>query len=321
MKYGEIAGVNKPVSRMGQGTVMLKEETRDAGFELMDAVFEGGVTLFDSAYIYNRGECESVFGAWVRDRGVRDRVVMLDKGGHPEKGRAMIGVAEIRDQIATSLDRLGFDFIELYVLHRDDREMPVGEIVSLMSEHVREGRIRAWGGSNWTWPRVKEANEYAAANDLVPMAVSSPNFSLAIQVKPVWEDCLSISGPDHADAREWYGRTHFPLITWSSIARGFFSGRVTRENYESDDVIDATSRNAFCYPENFDRLDRLVRLAAEKGVTVPQAAVAYVFSVPLNIFALVGPQTAAEFLENQAAMDLALTAEEIKWLEAGEAGE
>ncbi len=315
MKYGDIAGVGKPVSRIGQGTIMLTEAARDTGFALMDAVFEGGVNLFDCAYIYNGGQCERVFGEWVRSRGIRDAVVLLDKGGHPKPGRSTTNAADIRREMNISLDRLGFDEIDLYVLHRDDPAVPVGEIVSFMTGHVREGRIRAWGGSNWAWERVKAANEYAAAHGLVPMAASSPNFSLAIQVKPVWEGCVSIAGPDEAAAREWYARVNLPLLTWSSLARGFFSGRVTRENCTRDDVIEPCSRQAFCYPENFERLDRAAELAREKGLTVPQVALAYVLDYPLNTFPLVGPCTPAEFRENLAALGVGLTPAELQWLD------
>lgn len=315
MDYGDIPGIDKKVSRMGQGTIMLTPSKQDEGFALMDAAHEGGVTLYDGAYIYNGGDCEVVFGRWVASRGVRDDVVMLDKGGHPKQGRSTVNAKDIGEELTTSLDRLGFDYVDLYILHRDDTDVPIGEIVGFMNEHISEGRINAWGGSNWTWQRVKEANEYAEANGLVPMAASSPNFSLAIQFKPVWADCLSISGPDHADAREWYGSVELPLITWSSIARGFLAGKVTRED---DSVLEECSRQAFCYPENFGRLERAFELAKEKSVTVAQIAVAYVLNYPLNIFALIGPCTPDEFRENAAALDIALTPDELARLEKGE---
>jgi len=106
------------------------------------------------------------------------------------------------------------------------------------------------------------------------------------------------------------------LVTWSSIARGFFSGKLTRANYEEiKDSLEGCMRNAFCHPENFDRLDRAHELAAEKGVGVPQLALAYVLNYPLNIFALVGPCTPEEFRSNLAALDLELTPEEMAWLD------
>ncbi len=82
--------------------------------------------------------------------------------------------------------RLGTDYLDLYVLHRDDPSVPVGPIVEALTAHKKAGRIGAFGGSNWTHERMQEANEYARVNDLTPFAVSSPNFSLAEQYKEPW---------------------------------------------------------------------------------------------------------------------------------------
>ncbi|MFH1730940.1 MAG: aldo/keto reductase [Planctomycetota bacterium] len=118
-----------------------------------------------------------------------------------------------------------------------------------------------------------------------------------------------------AAAREWYRETNIPLVTWSSVARGFFSGRITSANYkEKADLFRQCDRDAFWYPDNFRRLDRACELAAEKGVTVPQIAVAYVLSYPLNTFALVGSASPDEVRANLAAVDIELTPDEMAWL-------
>ena len=107
-----------------------------------------------------------------------------------------------------------------------------------------------------------------------------------------------------------------PLFTWSSLAGGFFSGRFTRDNLDSfTDYFEKLCVTSYCYEENFKRLDRVKELAAEKGVSIPQIATAYVMSYPLNIFALVGCATADEFKQNMDAMALALSQEEMDWLE------
>jgi len=314
MKYGEIPGIDKPVSRLAQGTIMVHVDSLEESLPLLDASFEGGATLYDTAYIYGGGANERGVGKWVNDRGIRDQIVMLGKGGHPTGGQTVVPPEQITRELNESLERLGFDYIDLYILHRDP-QLPVGEIIDLLNEQKDAGRIRAFGGSNWTHDRIAEANAYAEAGGRTPLAASSPHFSLAVQVKPVWADCLGISGPDGADARAWYAEADLPLITWSSIARGFFSGKVTRDD---DSVLEECSRQGFCYPENFDRLERAFQMAAEKGVSVPQLAVAYVLNYPLNIFALVGPCTPQEFQENLAALAIELTPEELAWLESGE---
>ena len=313
MKYGQIAGIDKPVSRLAQGTIMVDVHSLEESLPLLDATFEGGVTLYDTAYIYGGGGNERGVGKWVNDRGIRDQIVMLAKGGHPPGGGGTVPPEQITRELNESLERLGFDYIDLYILHRDPQQ-PAGEIIDLLNEHKNAGKLHAFGGSNWTHERIREANEYAEANGLTPIAASSPHFSLAVQVKPVWTDCLGISGPDGADARAWYAEANLPLITWSSIARGFFSGKVTRDD---DSILEECSRQGFCYPDNFDRLERAFQMAEQKGLTVAQVALAYVLDYPLNIFALVGPCTPDEFRENLAALDIELTPEELTWLEKG----
>src|SRR5690606_2560438 len=83
MKYGTVAGVDKPVSRLVQGTIPLTEDDVPGSFALLDAVYEHGCRTFDTAHGYGSGACERVLGAWYNDRGVRDEIVVLGKGAHP----------------------------------------------------------------------------------------------------------------------------------------------------------------------------------------------------------------------------------------------
>ena len=137
----------------------------------------------------------------------------------------MAGAARAR---GLPLARLKTERIELYLLHRDDRRVPVGPIVNVLNEHLQAGKIGAFGGSNWSVERIQEANSYAAVNGLVPFVASSPNFSLAEQMRPPWPNCVSISGENGRADRDWYASQGMPLITWSSLAGGFFSGRFQR---------------------------------------------------------------------------------------------
>jgi aryl-alcohol dehydrogenase-like predicted oxidoreductase len=320
MQYGHIPGIDKPISRLVQGTPWFNTHNAKSSFALLDAVFEQGCRAVDTAHGYGGGECERVVGRWVRERGVRDELVIIGKGAHPYGGRNRVTPEDIASDLHESLDRFGFDHIDLYLLHRDDPSVPVGPIVEALNEHHRAGLIGIFGGSNWSAARVREANEYAAAHGLVPFAASSPNFSLAVQVKPPWEGCLSISGPAGAADRAWYRAQHMPLFTWSSLAGGFFAGRYRRDNLATlDGPGDRLCIETYCVEENFQRLDRAERLAAEHGVTPPQIALAYVMSQPLDIYALVGCQNGAEFAANAAALDIRLTPEELAWLD-GERG-
>ena len=318
MNYGRVPGVDKPVARIVQGTVMVRSEEVEKSFALLDEVFELGGTTFDTAHQYGGGDSERTFGRWVRERGLRDEVVVIGKGAHHNADRKRVTPFDITADLFDSLARFGFDHIELYLLHRDDPSVPVGPIVEVLNEHLSEGRIGAFGGSNWTPERLREANAYARENDLTPFVASSPNLSLAEQAVEPWPGCVSISGRAGESDREWYAREGIPLFTWSSLAGGFFSGRFTRDNLGSfDGYLDLLCVETYCVEENFERLERARVLADERGLTVPQIALAYVLDQPLEVFALVGCNTGEEFRANVAAGDVQLTPEELAWLESG----
>ncbi len=321
MNYGQVPGVEKPVARIVQGTVMVRSEEErqeERSFALLDDVFAQGGTTFDTAHQYGGGDSERTFGRWVRDRGLREEVVVIGKGAHHNEDRKRVTPFDITADLYDSLARLGFDYIDLYLLHRDDPSVPVGPIVEVLNEHKEEGRIHAFGGSNWRPERLREANDYASENGLTPLVASSPNLSLAVQFEEPWPDCVSIS--EGEEDRRWYEETRMPLFTWSTLAGGFFSGRFTRDNLDTFDAnLDRICVETYCYEENFRRLDRVGVLAREKGLTVPQVALAYALNQPLEIFALVGCNTGEEFGANVEADAVALTAGELAWLENGDA--
>lgn len=316
MEYGHLPGVTKPISRLVQGTVMISSQEWDWSARLLDEIFELGCTTFDTAHGYGKGDCERTLGRWIKTRGLRERVVIVSKGAHHNEDRQRVTPFDITSDLYDSLARLQTDYIDLYLLHRDDPSQPVGPIVEVLNQHHRAGRIQAFGGSNWSHERIQAANAYAEDHGLVPFAASSPNFSLAEQVQPPWPNCVSISGSSGEAARARYEQTQMPLFTWSSLAGGFFSGRFSRNNLASfDSYMDQLCVQSYCIEDNFKRLDRAQLLAEEKGLTLPQIALAYVLSQPLNIFALVGCLSGAEFKENLAAGQIKLTVEEMAWLE------
>ncbi|MCW5852088.1 MAG: aldo/keto reductase [Anaerolineae bacterium] len=316
MDYGTVPGITKPVSRLVQGTVMVNSAEWEYSAALLDGVFELGGTTFDTAHVYRNGDNERTVGRWIRERGLRERIVLIGKGAHHSVDRKRVTPFDITADLFDSLARFGTSYIDLYLLHRDDPSVPVGPIVETLNDHHAAGRIRAFGGSNWTHTRVAEANEYAYAHNLVPFVASSPNFSLAEQVREPWAGCISISGPQGAAARQWYAEQGMALFTWSSLAGGFFSGRFRRDNLDQlASGADKTSVEAYAYEQNFQRLDRVEELARDKGLSIPQIALAYVLSQPLNIFALVGCATPDEFRANVEAASVRLTPAEMAWLD------
>jgi aryl-alcohol dehydrogenase-like predicted oxidoreductase len=312
MQYGTIPGLAKPVSRIVQGCIMLNPEDEAANHALLDAVFEAGVNAFDNAHVYGNGDTERVFGRWVASRGIRDKVVLLDKGAHHNADRKRVTPYDIEADIHDSLARLKFDHIDLYALHRDDPSVPVGPIVESLQRHKAAGLIGPYGGSNWRADRVAAANDYARAHGLEPFAFSSPHFSLAEMVEAPWDDCISITGA-HAAEQDWYSQEMMPVFSWSTLAGGWFSGRLSRANQAEH----TESLHMHCYgcEANLQRLERAEQLGKERGLSPAQMALAYVLNQHLNAFPLVAAFDSREIKELAAAVEVALTPQELSWLD------
>ncbi len=319
MHYGKIPGVAKPVARLIQGTVMIGSDKLDDSFKLLDDIYALGGNTFDAAHVYGQGDNERTLGRWIEERGLRDKVVIITKGAHHNADRRRVTPFDITSDLHDSLARLRTSYIDLYLLHRDDPSVPVGPIVEVLNEHLAAGRIHAFGGSNWSHHRIEAANEYAARRSLTPFAVSSPHFSLAIQFKEPWPNCITLTGPANADARAFYASNNMPLLTWSSLAGGFFSGRFHPDNLDAFTAyLDRLCVESYCYPENFARLERARQLAERRGVSVAQIAMAYVMAQPFVIFPLVGCANGDEYAANAAALDVRLAPEDVLWLEKGD---
>jgi len=316
MHYSAIPGIAKPVARLILGTMIISAQEQERSFALLDAVFELGGNTLDTAYVYAGGNSERGIGQWMKARGNREQVVIITKGCHHNADRKRVTPFDLAADLHDSLARLQTDYVDVYLLHRDDPSLPVGPIVEALNEHWRAGKIRAFGGSNWTHERIQAANDYAAARGLQPFTASSPNYGLAEQVLDPWgPGCVTLSGPQNAAARAWYQANQMPVLAYSSLGRGFFSGRVAANDPEgAKALLDRAALTAYCHEVNFRRLARAEQLAAAKGVTVPQLALAYILHSPLNVFPLVGAANGEEFAQNLAALDLALSADERAWL-------
>ena len=316
MKFGYIPGIDKPISRLVQGTIMCNTAEQEKTNALLDSVYQHGINTFDTAHVYGGGECERSVGAWVNSRGLRDKIVLIGKGAHQNQDRQRVTPFDISADIHDSLARFKTDYIDLYLLHRDDPSVPVGPILERLHEHKEKGQILAFGGSNWTHTRVEEANEYAYKHGLTPFSASSPNFSLAEQAKAPWKGCITISGPAHKNARAWYQEQNIPLFTWSSLAGGFFSGRFRPDNLDSFTTgLDKLCAEVYCFGENWVRLERAEKMALEKGVSLAQIALAYVLNQPQEIYALIACWSPEEAADNVKALDFELTPEDLDWLE------
>jgi aryl-alcohol dehydrogenase-like predicted oxidoreductase len=273
---------------------------------MFDDFFERGGTCFDTAYIYLGGLSERLLGHWLASRGVREQVVVLDKGAHTP----YCNPEQLTRQLHESLERLQTGYLDIYMMHRDNPDIPVGEFIDVLNEHQRAGRFRLFGVSNWSIARIEEAQRYAASHGLHGISAASNNVSLADMVEAPWAGCLSSS-----DARSlaWFERTALPLFPWSSQARGFFAGAA-----KADDRSDPELVRCWYSPDNFARLGRARQLAEERGVLPINIALAYVLNLPFPTFPLIGPRTLHELSIATKALDVDLSPEEMRWLRDGE---
>lgn len=308
MKYGSIPGIERPVSRIVLGSMGFRDDSQPVTDALIETFLDAGGNIIDTAYIYHGGRSERALGNWLRRTGRRDDVLILTKGAHHDKAGRRVTPTEISFDLGASLERLGTSFVDLYVLHRDDPSVPVGEIVETLDGHAARGRVKVFGGSNWTTDRIEEANSYASTHDLRPFTVSSPNLGLAVPNEPMWAECISISG-DH-DALDWYRRHQMPVLSWSSQSGGFFTGRFSPEQPDNADMV-----RVYYSDENWERYRRAEQLGRELGYSTIQIALSWVLSQPdLNVYALIGPRTVDELVSSLAAADLQLTPDQVRWL-------
>jgi aryl-alcohol dehydrogenase-like predicted oxidoreductase len=313
MQRYRLPNTHLDVSALCFGTGSLGTSVKDGDADRLVAAFlEAGGNFLDTAHCYafwkpgGLGASERELGASLRRLGALDRAVIATKGGHPDQGEAYRRPADflaspvIARDIDESLERLGVETIDLYYLHRDDGQTPVAEIIETLNGEVRRGRLRYLGASNWTVPRLAAANEYAARRGLRGFVASQVQWSLA---EPNWR-----MGPDpsmrHVTEEEttWHATSGLPLIVYSATANGYFADP-------------ERAAGSFDNPVNRERLQRARELAARRGCTPTQIALAYLMCQPslvIPIFATTNPDHLHEIL---SAVEVRLSLEEVRWLE------
>jgi predicted dehydrogenase/aryl-alcohol dehydrogenase-like predicted oxidoreductase len=299
-----IPGLSKPASVVALGFEFFPNFA--SASLTLDTFYEAGGNLFDTAYVYGGGKTESIFGDWHTSRNVpREEIVVIGKGAHSP----LCYPDMIAKQLDQSLERLKTDYVDVYFMHRDNTAVPVGEFVDAMDAEMKRGRIRGiFGGSNWTRERMDEAAAYAQKNGKAAPAALSNNFSLAEMLDPIWAGCVAASDDGW---KEWQTERQIPNFAWSSQGRGFFTDRAGRDKREDEEIV-----RVWYSDRNFERRDRAIQLANELGRSPIHIALAYVIAQPFPVIPLIGPRTIAELEDSLSALDIKLTPEQVRWLEA-----
>jgi len=317
MRYLEISQLAKPVSVIGLGTASsaFTPKTYDRAAELLERFLELGGNCIDTAHIYGFGDSEKTLGRWIHESGRRNELVLVTKGCHPGVNREDIFGSPwvprltpeaIRTDLNESLERLHTDFIDLYVLHRDDESVEVGPVIEELNGQQQRGLIRSFGTSNWSVERIVEANQYAAAHGLNGFVISSPSLSLPHPKKMLFPGTL------YADegTRQWHQTNQFPLLAWSALATGFMSGKFKPDDLSNENVV-----QVYYSDENFERLRRAQELAENKNTSVSQIGLAYVLHQAFPVIALMGPTTVSNLDDALGVLKVKLSFEEMEYLD------
>jgi 1-deoxyxylulose-5-phosphate synthase len=299
VRYLRLEPLEALVSRLALGTLGFSPATRERDYALLDAWLEAGGTTIDTAHVYEDGDAERLLGGWLRDRpGVRERVVIVTKGAHPDGGSRRVTPEDIAADLHDSVARLGGP-IDLYLLHRDDPAVGVGRLIDALDSHRRAGELRAFGVSNWTLARIEEANRYAAARGVAGICCNSPHLSLAVQNAPPWPGCVSATD---AASRAWHARTGMLLLAWSAQAGGFFAGS------------DAESARVYQNDGNRLRRARAEELGRRLGCSANAVALAWVLAQPFPTVAVIGPHSVDHLRSSLEALDVELGPDDVRRL-------
>ncbi len=281
---------------------------RAAAEACVRAALDAGINLIDTANVYGRGAAEPFLGEALRDVP-RDRYLLATKAYFPMSEEDQgLSAAQIRKQLDLSLRRLRVDHVDLYQCHRYDQATPLEETLAALDAAVRQGKVRWLGFSEWTPAQVRAA----LALPFTRFVSSQPQYSL------LWR------GPE-AELFPLCAAEGIGQIVWSPLRQGILTGK-----YRPGAAPPAGSRaaspamNTFLSEKLDDallaRVQSLLPIAAELGVTASQLALAWVLRRPEVTSAIIGATRPAQVAENAAASGRRLDPATVARVEAALAG-
>ncbi|MFL6550020.1 MAG: aldo/keto reductase [Povalibacter sp.] len=315
MQYTTLGHTGLIVSRMAFGAMTFTAGNQDlasiykvgarAASELVGRSLEAGINFFDTADAYANGESEKLLGEALQSR--RNEVIIATKAGFrsgPVLTQTGLSRRHILWSAEQSLRRLGTDWIDVYIAHRDDPVTPLEETLAAMDALVRSGKVRYLGFSNWPAWKVAAAMEIQKANGLAPFTHGQMNYSLL--GRDVERDVIPMM--------QRYG---LGLTVWSPLASGFLSGKYTRESLsDPQNRFSGFDILPFNKEQGFALVERMRKIGAEHDATVAQVAIAWLLSKQAVSSVLLGASKLHQLEDNLGALNVQLSSAEIAELES-----
>lgn len=282
---------------------------RDRSFEILDAFYEAGGRMIDSAEGYSAwipgnkgGESETIIGEWMEVRGVRKDMLIGTKTGMGGPPYALKPEA-VAQAIEGSLERLRTDYVDLYYAHRDDLTTPLDEVVAGYDALVKAGKARELAASNYTAARLAEITATADRLGLTPYTVLQPKYNL------VWRQEYEGALQDLCVSRG------IAVVPYYGLAAGFLSGK-----YRRPSDWEGTSRGSSLAPfaENggWETLDAMDTIATETGAPLAQIALAWLTAQPGIAAPLASATTKEQLADLVKAVSLKLSDDQLARLNA-----
>ena len=314
MLYSKLGTTGLIVSRLTLGTMTFtlgkgNQAIAKTGQVEADAIvgraIDGGINFFDTADIYAGGESETMLGRAIGAR--RDDVVIATKAGWrtgAPLNRNGLSAAHLLWSIDQSLARLGTDHVDVYIAHRNDHTTPLEETLHALDAIVRAGKARYLGVSNWPAWKIAAAVAMQRANGWAPFTHVQMYYSLLAR---------GVEG-EIMPMLAHYG---LGLTAWSPLTGGFLSGKYTRESLnDADNRLSGFDMLPFDKNKGFALIEKMRGIAAARGGSVAQVAIAWVLSRSHVSSVLIGASKLSQLDDNIAATGLALSAEDLALLEA-----
>jgi aryl-alcohol dehydrogenase-like predicted oxidoreductase len=314
MRYTNLGRTGLRVSRVCLGMMSFGNDSErpwvldeTAAEPIVKAAVDGGITFFDTADTYSGGASEVATGRLVSKLLSRDEVVIASKVFMPmtpgENGKGL-SRKHVLSAIDASLQRLGMDYVDLYQIHRWDDHTPIEETMEALHDIVRAGKARYIGASSMHAWQFAKAQHVAEQNGWTRFVSMQNHYNLVYreEEREMIPQCVD----------QGVG-----VIPWSPLARGLLAGNRTREGERRTTRSETDAFGDYLYnqPTDFDVVERVAEVAAERGVPSAQVALAWVLGKPGVTAPIVGATKIGHLIDALAAETLELSDDEVKRLE------